>query len=81
MIARQDELPHYGRVAGVSLGGWTRMRLRKYPPAKDKPIALELAPRSAYRMEGPARWQWQHSISPTRGLRYSVTFRTLREPD
>jgi alkylated DNA repair dioxygenase AlkB len=39
---------------------------------------LELAPRSAYRMQGAARWQWQHSISATRTLRYSITFRTLR---
>ena len=75
------DAPHYGRVAGVSLGGWARMRLRRYPKGRDKPIALELAPRSAYRMEGAARWQWQHSISPTPELRYSITFRTLRQPD
>ncbi len=75
------DAPNYGRVAGVSLGGWARMRLRRYPPAKDKPLVLELAPRSAYQMQGAARWQWQHSISPTRSLRYSITFRTLRQAD
>lgn len=75
------DAPHYGRVAGVSLGGWARMRLRRYPRGPDKPVVLELAPRSAYRMEGAARWQWQHSISPTPELRYSITFRTLRRPD
>jgi alkylated DNA repair dioxygenase AlkB len=77
------DAPAYGRVAGVSLGGWARMRLRPYPegkaaPAKEDVINLELAPRSAYRMEGPARWAWQHSIAATRALRYSITFRTLR---
>ena len=73
------DAPDYGRVAGVSLGGWARMRLRPYPPQKKSPVVgLELAPRSAYRMEGPARWAWQHSIVATQALRYSITFRTLR---
>ena len=75
------DAPDYERVAGVSLGGWARMRLRRYPPAKDKPLVLELAPRSAYQMTGAARWQWQHSIPATRELRYSITFRTLRQKD
>ena len=72
------DAPDYERVAGVSLGGWARMRLRPYPPKKPPVLNLELAPRSAYRMEGTARWGWQHSISATRELRYSVTFRTFR---
>jgi len=75
------DAPDFGRVAGVSLGGWARMRLRRYPAAKDTPIVLELAPRSAYQMQGPARWQWQHSIPATRELRYSITFRTLARRD
>jgi hypothetical protein len=24
------------------------------------------------------RWKWQHSIAPTRELRYSITFRTRK---
>lgn len=71
------DAPDFDRVAGVSLGGRARMRLRRYPPGKDKPIVLELEPRSAYQMNGAARWRWQHSIPPTRELRYSITFRTL----
>ncbi len=74
------DAPDYGRVAGVSLGGWARMRLRPYPPEKaSSMVNLELAPRSAYRMEGPARWGWQHSIVATKELRYSITFRTFRK--
>jgi alkylated DNA repair dioxygenase AlkB len=77
------DAPDFGRVAGVSLGGWARMRFRPYkrnePPGKDKPLVLELAPRSAYQMNGAARWRWQHSIPPTKELRYSITFRTLRK--
>ena len=67
---------------GVSLGGWARMRLRPYRPGqtnrKQDVIALELAPRSAYMMRDSARWKWQHSIAPTKELRYSITFRTAR---
>ena len=29
-------------------------------------------------MREASRWDWQHAIAPTPGLRYSVTFRTLR---
>ena len=72
------DAPDFGRVAGVSLGGWARMRLRRYPRGDDEPISLDLAPRSAYQMNGAARWRWQHAIPPTRELRYSITFRTLR---
>lgn len=83
------DAPAYGRVAGVSLGGWARMRLRpcpeneseNAPPRKGEALSLELAPRSAYRMQGTARWGWQHSIPATKGLRYSITFRTLRPAD
>lgn len=74
------DAPAYGRVAGVSLGGWARMRLRPGPPREGEIVNLELAPRSAYRMEGTARWSWQHSIAATKALRYSITFRTMRAP-
>lgn len=73
------DAPDFDRVAGVSLGGHARMRFRKYPPGKDKPLVLELEPRSAYQMNGASRWRWQHSIPPTPELRYSITFRTLRK--
>jgi alkylated DNA repair dioxygenase AlkB len=43
-----------------------------------KPVVFKqtLAPRSIYLLRGAARWDWQHSVSPTRSLRYSITFRT-----
>jgi alkylated DNA repair dioxygenase AlkB len=40
--------------------------------------AIDLAPRSAYLTRGAARWRWQHAISPTSALRWSIIFRTLR---
>ena len=79
------DAPDFDRVAGVSLGGWASMRLRPHGKnerlGKSKPIVLDLPPRSAYQMNGPARWRWQHSIPPTRELRYSITFRTLARKD
>jgi alkylated DNA repair dioxygenase AlkB len=74
--------PEYGELAGVSLGGHCRMRLRPYPPKKGdrkSVLSMDLPPRSVYSMREDARWGWQHSIAPTTTLRYSVTFRTLRE--
>jgi hypothetical protein len=31
-----------------------------------------------YLLRDEIRWRWQHSVAPTRELRYSVTFRTRR---
>ena len=75
------DVPDFEQILGVSLGGHARMRLRPYPPKRGARSArvMELAPRSAYSFRGPARWNWQHAISPTKGLRYSITFRTLRK--
>jgi alkylated DNA repair dioxygenase AlkB len=73
------DMPQFELVVGVSLHGPCRMRFRRYPPRHREPsIAVELAPRSIYRLEGEARWNWQHRVSPTPALRYSITFRTLR---
>jgi alkylated DNA repair dioxygenase AlkB len=75
------DVPTFGTVIGISLGSACRMRLRPYPHVKHKTsssLVLSLEPRSIYVLRGPARWRWQHAISPTKKLRYSVTFRTIR---
>jgi alkylated DNA repair dioxygenase AlkB len=75
------DVPDYETVVGVSLASACRMRFRRYPPVlprKAGVLAVTLAPRSAYVLQGIARWGWQHSIAPTPALRYSITFRTLR---
>jgi alkylated DNA repair dioxygenase AlkB len=74
------DVPDFECVVGISLGTACRMRFRRYPPTLREPsIVAELAPRSIYRLEGEARWEWQHRIPPTPGLRYSITLRTLRK--
>jgi len=68
-------------VVGVSLLNEAVLRFRPYPPREPKKagvIKLTVAPRSVYLLRGPARWSWQHSVAPTRSLRYSITFRTPR---
>ena len=75
------DVPQFDLVVGVSLQGACRMRFRHYPPKpRERSVAIELAPRSIYRLMDEARWDWQHSIPPTPSLRYSITFRTLRQP-
>ena len=79
-IGWHSDAPHFGLVVGISLAGAARMRFRPYAAKSDRnaAVAIELAPRSAYALEGDIRWRWQHHIPPTRELRYSITFRTLR---
>jgi alkylated DNA repair dioxygenase AlkB len=77
-IGWHRDSPAFGIVVGVSLGAACQLRLRRdeKTPAADW-IRLQLPPRSAYLLSGPARHVWQHSIPPLDDLRYSVTFRTL----
>ena len=78
-IGWHRDKPVYGTVVGISMHGWGRMRFRPFaqdPDPRDV-VALDLEPRSAYVMRGAIRWDWQHSMLPTKELRYSITFRTL----
>jgi alkylated DNA repair dioxygenase AlkB len=75
------DVPDFAKVVGISVHGPARLRLRRYPHltgSRGRSTAVELAPRSIYSLCGEARWRWQHAISPTKRLRYSITFRTLR---
>jgi alkylated DNA repair dioxygenase AlkB len=75
------DVPDFESIVGVSLLGEGEMRFRPYPPPagrSDATRSLLLPPRSAYVLEGPARWQWQHAIVPTKVLRYSISLRTAR---
>jgi alkylated DNA repair dioxygenase AlkB len=75
------DVPDFESIVGVSLLGEGEMRFRPYPPPagrSDATRCLLLPPRSVYVLEGPARWQWQHAIVPTKVLRYSISLRTAR---
>jgi alkylated DNA repair dioxygenase AlkB len=74
------DVPQFEFVIGVSLAGRARMRFRPYPHQKGArtQFAIELEPRSIYVLKGAVRWNWQHAISATAELRYSITFRSQR---
>lgn len=77
-IGWHRDAPPFGIVAGISLAGSCRMRFQRGTGADRQTAALELPPRSMYLLTGSARKEWQHTIPPTKELRYSLTFRTLR---
>jgi alkylated DNA repair dioxygenase AlkB len=57
------------------------MRFQRTTKNGRETAAIDLAPRSAYVLDGAVRTSWQHSIPAAKQLRYSITFRTLRNPD
>ena len=77
-IGWHRDRPEFDKVIGLSLVSEAVMRFRRRRDAGWERASLPLAPGSAYLLDGPARQDWQHSITPGEQLRYSVTFRTLR---
>ncbi|WP_427913821.1 alpha-ketoglutarate-dependent dioxygenase AlkB [Ramlibacter sp. MMS24-I3-19] len=76
------DVPDFEDVVGISLLADATMRLRPYPPREPKRadvLKLVVLPRSVYLLRGPARWDWQHSVAPTKALRYSITLRTASD--
>jgi alkylated DNA repair dioxygenase AlkB len=78
-IGWHRDAPMFGTVVGLSLAGTCRMRFQRGKGGDRQTAEVLLEPRSAYVLSGPARTEWQHSIPATKELRYSITFRTLRE--
>ena len=79
-IGWHRDAPQFGAVIGVSLLGTCRMRFQRGTGEARQTGAAVLEPRSAYLLDGEARWHWQHSIPPVKTPRYSITFRALRSP-
>jgi alkylated DNA repair protein (DNA oxidative demethylase) len=78
-IGWHRDAPAFGAVVGVSLLAPARMRFRRDKGGVRRTFELELPPRSGYVLAGEARTAWQHHVPPTKSLRYSITFRTLRK--
>jgi alkylated DNA repair dioxygenase AlkB len=79
-IGWHRDRPVFDDVIGISLGASCRFRLRRKQGASWQRAALTLEPRSAYLLRGPVRREWEHSIPPVGHLRYSVTFRSVKDP-
>jgi alkylated DNA repair protein (DNA oxidative demethylase) len=77
-IGWHRDAPAFGTVVGVSLGGSSRLRFQRGKRENRRVWEVQLEPRSGYVLSGESRRSWEHSIPPTKELRYSITFRTLR---
>lgn len=81
VIGWHRDAPKFGpTVLGVSLGSAARMRFKHTrADGRIERAAIILEPRSAYALTGDARAKWQHSIPAVAELRYSITFRSVRD--
>ena len=78
-IGWHRDAPAFGLVVGISLGSSSRLRFRRDKGGVRRQFEVELEPRSGYVLGGEARTAWKHHVPPTKALRYSITFRTLRK--
>ncbi|HET6944990.1 MAG TPA: alpha-ketoglutarate-dependent dioxygenase AlkB [Gaiellaceae bacterium] len=78
-IGWHRDAPAFGTVVGISLQGAARLRFQRGKGDDRRVWEVPLEPRSGYVLAGEARSSWQHSIPAAPELRYSITFRTLRE--
>lgn len=69
----------FGDIVGISLLSPCTFRLRRKSGATWQRASITAEPRSAYLLRGPSRSEWEHSIPGVEALRYSVTFRSLRD--
>ena len=77
-IGWHRDVAQFETISGISLLSSCRMRLRPFN-REGRSYAIALEPRSIYMLSGAARWNFQHSIPAVEQLRYSITFRTLRQ--
>ncbi len=68
----------FGQVVGISLLAACTLRFRRKVGGSWERANLRVDRRSAYHLSGPARTEWEHSISQVDMLRYSITFRSMR---
>ena len=78
-IGWHRDAPPFGDVIGISLLSACRFRFRRGRTGAWETTEVQLMPRSIYLLTGPARTEWEHCIPAVSALRYSITFRTLRQ--
>jgi alkylated DNA repair dioxygenase AlkB len=78
-IGWHRDRPVFEDVIGISLLSPCRFRFRRKAEKGWERAALTLEPRSIYLMRGQSRTQWEHSIPEAESLRYSITFRSLKQ--
>jgi alkylated DNA repair dioxygenase AlkB len=78
-IGWHRDKPEFQDVVAISFLAPCLLRFRRGPGDGWERRSLDVMPRSAYVLRGAARMEWEHSIPPLSALRYSVTFRSLRD--
>lgn len=78
-IGWHRDKPMFQDVVAISFLASCLLRFRRQMSNGWERRSLEVMPRSAYVLRGAARMEWEHSIPPVSALRYSVTFRNLRD--
>jgi alkylated DNA repair dioxygenase AlkB len=78
-IGWHRDKPMFKDVVAFSFLAPCTLRLRRPHETGWERRSIELMPRSAYLLRGPARRDWEHSIRPVGELRFSVTFRNFTE--
>src|SRR4051812_33899331 len=74
-IGWHKDRPQFEDVIGISLLAPCPFRLRRKSGSGWERYTFTAEPRSAYLLRGPARTEWEHSISALDTLHYSITFR------
>ncbi len=77
----RDAFP-FDVIVGISLLSDCTFRLRPHDKAKQRrntTLSFPVRRRSFYVIKGEVRIDWEHSISPVKDRRYSITLRTLRK--
>ncbi|HET7458156.1 MAG TPA: alpha-ketoglutarate-dependent dioxygenase AlkB [Gemmatimonadaceae bacterium] len=70
----------FGEIVGISLLAPCVFRLRRARgEGKWERVSITAESRSAYLLSGASRSEWEHSIPAVEALRYSITYRNLRE--
>ncbi|MGZ5133503.1 MAG: alpha-ketoglutarate-dependent dioxygenase AlkB [Flavitalea sp.] len=75
------DAPPFDVIVGISLMADCIFRLRpqdKMKQGRGSIMSFPVMRRSLYVIKGSARTDWQHSITPVKETRYSITLRTLR---
>ena len=78
-IGWHRDRPVFDTVVGLSLGSPAVLRFRRRRPGGFDRANVDVEPRSAYVLAGPARHEWEHSIAPGQTLRFSITLRTFSD--
>ena len=78
-IGWHRDKPMFEDVVAISFLAPCLLRFRRRVGNGWERRSLDVLPRSAYLLRGAARTEWEHSIPPLSALRYSVTFRNLRD--